>query len=163
MITLQGIPEYLQNKLFDEYVDVKKRYIFRDWGPGQLKAGRFAEVMLRIFQHLIGETVTPIGSDIPSNEKDRIINILKSSSTIDIHIRQKVAILTRLLLDFRNNRDVAHLGGFNSNHMDSSFVLSCVNWIVSELVRVYGGYSMDQAEKIVSEINIKNYPAISFI
>lgn len=163
MLQLQQIPEFLQNKLVDEYIEVKKRYIFRDWGPGELKAGRFAEVILRIFQYLINEPITSFNDDIPSSEKTRIINKVESSPSIDLHVRQKVSKLTRLLLDFRNNRDAAHLCGFNANHMDTFFTIASVNWIISELIRVFGGYSMDQAEKIVSEINIKSFPAIFYI
>lgn len=163
MLKLQKIPEELQNKLVDEYIEVKKRYFLRDWGPGELKAGRFAEVVLRIFQYLINEPVTPFDNDIPPSEKTKILNKVENSTNIDIHIRQKVSKLTRILLDFRNNRDSAHLCGFNANHMDAFFTVASVNWIISELIRIFGCYSMNQAEKIVEEINIKEFPAIFYI
>lgn len=63
-VTIAGIPAALSTKLIEEYVDIKKHFATNDWGPGQLSGGRFAEVMLRIYQHLLGEPVTAFGADI---------------------------------------------------------------------------------------------------
>jgi hypothetical protein len=108
-LSISGIPSDLSTKLIDEYLEIKKRFAMNDWGPGQLKGGRFAEVVLRIYQHLLSEAVTPFGNDIPAVEKTRILNTVQSAGALDPHVRQKTVPLVRLLLDFRNNRDVAHL------------------------------------------------------
>jgi hypothetical protein len=159
-ITIGGIPTALSAKLVEEYLDIKKRFAMNDWGPGQLRGGRFAEVILRIYQHLLGELLTPFGTDIMPREKTRILNTVESTATIDVHIRQKTVPLVRLLLDFRNNRDVAHLGGFDANSMDALFVMTSATWMVCELVRVYGGYAMSEAQKIVDALSVKEYPVI---
>lgn len=159
-LSIGGIPPDLNAKLLEEYLEIKKRYSMNDWGPGQLKGGRFAEVLLRIYQHLLGEACTPFGSDIISKEKTRILNKVSNAGTLDPHMRQKTVPLVRLLLDFRNNRDVAHLGGFDANRMDSLFVLTSSTWILCELVRVYGGYQMHAAQEIVDGLSTKDYPVI---
>ncbi len=159
-ITIADIPAALSAKLVEEYLDIKKHFAMNDWGPGQLKGGRFAEVMLRIYQHLLGEPVTPFGTDIVPRDKTRILNIVESTGAIDAHVRQKTVPLLRLLLDFRNNRDAAHLGGFDANSMDALFVMTSATWMVCELVRVYGGYPMREAQKIVDALSVKEYPVI---
>jgi hypothetical protein len=159
-LLIGAIPPTLSEKLIEEYIEIKKRFSMNDWGPGQLKGGRFAEAILRILQHLLGETITPFGSDIPSTLKTRILNSVQSHATIDDHVRQKIVPLARLLLDFRNNRDAAHLGGFDANSMDTLFVMTSATWILSELVRVYGGYQMNDAQKIVDGLSIRDYPVI---
>ncbi len=159
-ITITGIPSALSAKLIEEYLDIKKHFAMNDWGPGQLKGGRFAEVMLRIYQHLLGESVTPFGTDIVPKDKTRVLNVIEKAGAIDAHVRQKTVPLVRLLLDFRNNRDVAHLGGFDSNSMDALFVMTSATWMVCELVRVYGGYPMREAQKIVDALSVKEYPVI---
>jgi hypothetical protein len=159
-LSISGIPSELGAKLIEEYLDIKKRYAMNDWGPGQLKGGRFAEVVLRIYQHIQSETVTPFGTDIPASEKTRIINMVQSAGAIDAHVRQKTVPLVRLLLDFRNNRDVAHLGGFDANNMDTLFVMTSATWILCELIRVYGGYAMSKAQEIVDGLSAKEYPVI---
>lgn len=157
---LKTIPENLEAKLFEEYAEIKRRFQLNDCGPSQLNGGRFAEAVLRIFQHLLGATITPFGTDIEAKNKTSIINKVTCDAKIDEHIRQKITALTKLLLDFRNNRDVAHLGGFSANKIDANFVLSCANWMVAEFIRVYGNYSMIDAQKIIDEIGISNFPVI---
>lgn len=157
---LKTIPDDLEKRLFKEYTEIKRRHQLNDCGPSQLNGGRFAEAVLRIFQHLLGETMTPFGKDILAIEKIKIINKVTSHQHIDEHIRQKVTVLIKLLLDFRNNRDIAHLGSFSANKIDASFVLSCSNWIVAELIRVYGKYFMDEAQEIIDKIAIPNHPVI---
>src|SRR3989344_7177855 len=159
-ITFTGIPVGLSETLIEEYLEVKKRYSMNDWGPSQLMGGRFAEAILRIFQHLLGSSVTPFGTDIPPIEKTNILNTIQSNGNIDSHVRQKIVPLARLLLDFRNNRDSAHLGGFDANSMDALFVMTATTWILCELLRVYGGYSMPDAQRIVDEFAVKEYPVL---
>jgi hypothetical protein len=159
-LSISGIPSEVSAKLIEEYLEIKKRFAMNDWGPGQLKGGRFAEVVLRVYQYLAGDAVTPFGTDITAAEKTRVLNTVQSAGTIDPHIRQKTVPLVRLLLDFRNNRDVAHLGGFDANSMDTLFVMTSATWILCEVIRVYGGYSMAKAQEIVDGLSVKEYPVI---
>jgi hypothetical protein len=89
-----------------------------------------------------------------------ILNRVATAATIEAHVRQKTVPLVRLLLDFRNNRDVAHLGGFDANGMDALFVMTSATWIMCELIRALGGYTMPEAQKIVDDLAIKEYPVI---
>lgn len=159
-LALSNIPQDLSDRLIEEYLEIKKRYSMNDWGPGQLKGGRFAEAVFRIFQHLLGRPITPLGADIPAHEKTSISSAVQNHPTLDEHVRQKIVPLIRLLLDFRNNRDSAHLGGFNANAMDTLFVMTSATWVLCELIRVYGGYSMPNAQKIVDGFAVKEYPVI---
>lgn len=157
---LKAIPDNLEDKLLEEYTEIKRRFQLNDCGPAQLNGGRFAEAVLRIFQHLLSMPITSFGEDIKATDKTTIINKVTNDANIEEHIRQKVTSLTKLLLDFRNNRDVAHLGGFSANKIDASFVLSCANWIFAEFIRVYGNYTMDEAQKMIDRMAIPNYPVI---
>jgi hypothetical protein len=159
-LSISGIPPELSSKLIEEYLEIKKHFAMNDWGPGQLKGGRFAEAALRTYQHLLGEAVTPFGTDIVASEKTRVLNKIQNTGSIDDHVRQKTVPLVRLLLDFRNNRDVAHLGGFDANSMDTLFVMTSATWILCEFVRVYGSYTMSEAQEIVDGLSVKEYPVI---
>ncbi len=160
MLRLIEVPKELQEALVKEYREIKKRFALGDWGPGELKGGRFAEVILRIFQHLLGDSPTPFGDQISPSNKESILNRIKTDPNIDEHVRQKITSLTRLLLDFRNNRDSAHLGRFNANRMDAFFVMSVANWVMAELIRVFGDCPMEEAEAIVASITVKELPVI---
>lgn len=159
-IIINNVPGTLSNKLLGEYLQIKKHFSMHDWGPSQLNGGRFAEVVLRIFQSLLGEQVTPFGTDIPNSKKTTLLNAVQNNPHIDEHVRQKVVSIVRLLLDFRNNRDSAHLGGFNANAIDTIFVMTAATWILCEFLRVYGGYQVDQAQRMVDELSVKEYPVL---
>ena len=157
---INGIPSDVSTKMIEEYLEIKKRFAINDWGPGQLKGGPFAEAVLRAYQHLLGDAITPFGTDIVAAEKTRIMNRVQSAGSIDEHVRQKTVPLVRLLLDFRNNRDVAHLGNFDANGMDTMLVMTAATWITCEFIRVYGGYVMSRAQEIVDGLSVRDYPAI---
>lgn len=159
-LLINNVPSEISTRLIEEYLEIKKRFAMNDWGPGQLKGGRFAEAVLRAYQHLLGDPITPFGTDIVAAEKNKIMNRAKDAATIEEHVRQKTVPLVRLLLDFRNNRDVAHLGGFDANGMDTIFVMTSATWILCEFIRVYGGYTMSAAQEIVDALSVKEYPVI---
>jgi hypothetical protein len=157
---LNGIPNDIEDQLQREYIEIKRHFQLNEVRPSELDGGRFAEVMLRIYQHLLQLPVTPFGTEIKPPEKTRIINQCVNDPGIDKHIRQKVTSLSRLLLDFRNDRDVAHLGGLNANRIDAQLILSSSNWIYAELIRVFGSCSLEQAQELIDSIAIPNYPVI---
>ena len=55
-----------------------------------------------------------------------------------------------VVYDVRNNRDVAHLGAdIDPNLMDATLVISILDWVLAELVRMYHKVSADEAQKII--------------
>lgn len=69
-----------------------------------------------------------------------------------IHIPRVLATIYNI----RNKRGVGHLGGdVNPNFADSTFIVTCVDWILAELVRVHYTCSLDEAQKMVDSIIIR--------
>jgi hypothetical protein len=65
------------------------------------------------------------------------------------------------LYEVRNNRSVGHVGGdVDPNHMDSVAVLSMCNWIMAELVRVFHGLPVHEAQKVVDILSEIRIPVI---
>jgi len=65
------------------------------------------------------------------------------------------------LYEVRNNRGVGHVGGdVDPNHMDATFVVSTVNWIMAELVRVFHNTSTANAQKVVDALAEAKIPLI---
>lgn len=70
----------------------------------------------------------------------------------------------RVILDVRNKRDVAHVGGeVNPNYSDSLLIVHSADWILTEIVRQYHSCSIDQAAAIVATINENQVPIIDDI
>ena|SRR5437660_9263522 len=58
-------------------------------------------------------------------------------------------------------RSVGHVGGdVDPNHMDSVAVLSMCNWVMAELVRVFHGLTIAEAQKVVDAIAEIRIPVI---
>jgi hypothetical protein len=65
------------------------------------------------------------------------------------------------LYEVRNNRSVGHVGGdVDPNHMDSVAVLSMCNWVMAELVRVFHGLTIAEAQKVVDALAEVRIPII---
>jgi len=55
--------------------------------------------------------------------------------------------------EVRNNRGVGHVGGdVNPNRMDATFVISSSKWLISELIRIFHGVSINEAEEAIELI-----------
>ena len=65
------------------------------------------------------------------------------------------------LYEVRNNRSVGHVGGdVDPNHMDAVAVLAMCNWVMGELVRVYHGLSVTDAQRLVNSLAEIRIPAV---
>ncbi|MGK7955533.1 MAG: hypothetical protein AB4063_09775 [Crocosphaera sp.] len=65
------------------------------------------------------------------------------------------------MLDIRNQRDIAHVGGeVSPNYSDFLLVSHAADWILVELIRNYHTNSIDEARKIVESINETKIPVI---
>jgi hypothetical protein len=87
-------------------------------------------------------------------------NAVGQKDAIRIHIPRTL----RLIYDIRNRRDVAHLGdGIDPNLQDASHVVSNMDWVMAELVRLYHRVSADEAQRIIEDLVTKEVPAIQEI
>ncbi|MHC5718991.1 MAG: hypothetical protein ACYTX0_44735, partial [Nostoc sp.] len=94
-------------------------------------------------------------------DSQKIINRVASNTSLPEGIRFFIPQLTRVLLDIRNKRNVAHVGGeVNPNYSDSLFVSHSADWILIELIRNYHINRIDEAKKIVESINETKMPVI---
>jgi hypothetical protein len=65
------------------------------------------------------------------------------------------------LYEIRNNRNVGHVGGdVNPNQMDALAVFSIASWVMGELVRVFHGISVQEAQEIVDALSERKMPLI---
>ena len=156
------LPKEIVSRLLDEYQEIKQQFAFRKFRPSELNGGRFAECILRLIQHLDNPPYTPLGTTLPNT--DGIIRRVEGNTGLHDSLRFFIPRLSRIMLDVRNRRDVAHLGGdVNPNHADSVFVSHTADWILTELIRVYYQCSIEAARKIADSLNEAQIPLIADI
>lgn len=157
---LSSLPGNIVEALQAEFQKLHSQYFLGHWEPAQLDAGRFAEAVLRIIEYKDKNYFTPIGSQL---DRQKIINSAENNTIMVDSLRFQIPRLAGLILDFRNKRNVGHLGVISVNEMDSVFVLGAANWIVAELIRIETKISTDETQKEIKKIIERKVPIIEEI
>lgn len=152
------LPKDILTALLDEYQYIKQQFFLGKFQPAELNAARFSECILRLIEFLDTGSYTAFGKQL---DTQKIINRVTNNTRLPEGIRFFIPQLTRVLLDIRNKRNVAHVGGeVNPNYSDSLLVSHSADWILIELIRNYHTNSIDEARKIVESINETKMPVI---
>lgn len=157
---LKNLPNDLVATLQMEFQKLHQQYFLGKWEPAQLNGGRFGEAILRIVEYKNIGTFTPIGTQL--NRKQIVTNVAQNT-VLPKSFRLQIPILAELVMDFRNDRNVGHLGAIDVNEMDSAFVLSAANWIMAELIRLETQMSPADAQAEIKKIIERKVPIIEEI
>jgi hypothetical protein len=151
----------LADRLIAEYDEILKRFASGDHRPTELSGGRFAEAAFRVCQAACRLRVTPIGKQLPRS--DLLCFQLENvpASQADESYRIHVPRALRTIYDFRNKRDVAHLGtAVSPNFPDSSLVIAVSGWVLAEFVRLTFNCSPGEAQLIVDSLADRRIPLV---
>lgn len=153
-------PTRLVEELIECYMEQKRNMYLGRMRPNEVEGGRFAEAAFRMLQHAAGLAVTPIGTQLDTENLIRNLAnlpVAANSESVRLHIPRTL----RVIYDIRNKRDAAHLGdGIDPNLQDSSLVSGAMDWVLAEFVRLAGGLSADRAFAIVKAITVRKIPAV---
>lgn len=155
------IPNQILINMLDEYQHIKQQFFLLKFQPSELNGARFGECVLRLLEYLDSSKYTPFGMSLKS---EPIIKRVENNTKLQDTLRFFIPRLTRVILDVRNRRDVAHVGGaVNPNYSDALFVVQSTDWILTELVRLFHSCSIDEAQRIVNSINEVRIPVVAEI
>lgn len=148
----------LCTQLLDEFVSSERRYIQRDWEPGQLDGGQFSEVAARILYHIDS------GNLSRTKEFDECAKYIENEQVPHSIIRRDALHIIRVLrtiYKFRSQRGAVHISpSYTPNHMDSKLVIECVRWIMNELLRLYWRGDREAVAKAIRELLQFDVPAV---
>ena len=132
-----------------------------DWGPAELNGGRLAEGIYRYLEWKKSGSYTPIDSTI---NRTTINNSIKDDSGLPDSIRFQIRKILDALYDFRNKRDVAHLGSdIDVDEMDARYIMRASSWILSEIIRSETSLSAQDCQNLIDKITIKSIPLVEEI
>jgi hypothetical protein len=158
---LPEIPSQITESLDAEFKELSSRFYRSDWRPSELNAARFSEALVRYLEWKDKLTFTPKGTQL---DRQGILNSVNQNATLADSIRFQLRAMADLLLEFRNKRDVAHLGAeINVNEMDSRLLMRMVSWCLAEIVRLESGLDASDIQKIVDDLSAKEIPVIQEI
>lgn len=150
----------LVDEMFEAYTEAKRNYYLGGLRLSEVEGGRFSEACFRILEQITTGSFTPIGQQLNTDLLIRnLANIPASqhSESIRLHIPRAL----RLVYDIRNKRDAAHLAdGIDPNFQDATLVVTNIDWILAEFIRVLHNLSTNEAQEIVNSIVTKSIPVI---
>jgi len=152
----------LVEELLRTYKEIKDQYFLGHHEPSELNGGKFCEVVYRILEYVTaGGKFTPLGRHSPRLvEKLWQLQGLDSSLYTDT-VRVHVPRVLISIYEIRNKRGVGHVGGdVNPNFADSTYIAAGADWVMAELLRLYYGCSLNEAQRIVDGVVQRRVPVV---
>lgn len=156
---LSAIPAGLRDPLLEEYRLIVQNYLERRWLPSELSGGRFCEIVYCVLE---GHAKSSYRAT-PTKPQNFVAacRTLENNSNVPRSFQILIPRMLPSLYEIRNNRGVGHAGGdVDPNHMDATAVIGIVNWVMAELVRVFHGLPVDDAQKVVDQLVERRIPII---
>lgn len=158
---LNSLPHELQRRVIKSYTELKLRLLESQFDAVGVRAGRFAEVMLRVIQHLLTGSYTPLSTNLNNfkAECERLEKLPAAAGADGIRVLMPRALL--FLYTLRNKRDFGHVGGeVDANEIDSSTATRLADWCLSELIRVCHKMPIETAQQLCDAIAERNIPEV---
>lgn len=159
-----GLPSTLRDELVACYQQIARNYIENRWEPAELNGGKLCEIVYTILDGAISGTFAATATK-PRSMVDacRLLeqSPLNPSRVGDRSLRILLPRLLPFLYEIRNNRGVGHVGGdVDPNHEDAEAVLSMANWVMAELVRIFHGVTLGEAQAAVDALVQRRHPLV---
>jgi hypothetical protein len=161
---LSAIPHQFRTRIIKTYLEVKKRYKEAahdaEWDTSGLSAGKFCETVLRFLQKHLTDSYTPFGTTINFEDECRKLVTLPKTAGVEA-LRVIMPRALAFLYTLRNKRAIGHVGGdVEANEIDAATTARLSDWVVCELIRVFHGLSLEEAQVIVDAIALRALPDI---
>lgn len=119
------------------------------------------EVALRLLQHAVTGSSIPFGTKTP-NFADECRKLLTSPASSAVEsLRTVIPRALVFMYTMRSKRGIGHVGGdVEANRIDSATLARIADWTVCELIRVYHGLSLEEAQDLVDSLAARALPDI---
>ncbi len=158
---LAGIPAVFRKRLIAVYEDLKRNHAEGRYDSAGVAAGKFCEIALRLLQHMVKGSSTPFGTKIANfaDECRKLVTSPTSSAVESLRTVMPRALV--FMYTMRSKRGIGHVGGeVEANHIDSATLARLADWTVCELIRVYHGLSLEEAQDLVDALATRSLPDI---
>lgn len=142
----QVIPRELAESLVEEYVAIRQDVATNTLG--RASAGKFVETFAQVLQQFEKSSYDK-GKKL---DVDKVLRDSESWTRLDDGLRICGARIARSMYALRSKRNILHKGDVDPNGYDLAFLLHGAQWLLSELVRLAGASSMEEAGRLVLQI-----------
>lgn len=161
---LSAVPSALRKRLIKTYAELKKRALEGEHDAIGVRAGKLAEILLRVLQHLLTGTCTPFTCHINNfkRECELLEGIPATSGPDGLRILMPRAL--SFMYTLRNKRDFGHAGGeVEANEIDAATATRLADWCVCELVRVSQNIPLEDAQLLCDAIAERQLPRVWYV
>ncbi len=163
-IIRSSLSKHCDPKIVDEllaaYEESKLNFYAGGLRLSAVEGGRFCEAAFRLLEQIAFGKSTSLNRSL---DAEKLITALanipkgKCSDSIRLHIPRAL----RVTYDIRNNRDAAHLAdGIDPNLQDATLVISILDWVMAEFIRLYHACSANEAQNIIENLISRRAPAV---
>lgn len=156
---LSSLPSDLANSLEGTYSAAVEHFIKGEPDDCQVDAGRFCEAALRYLEFKMSGEFTPIDGKSKPNRK-KTVNAAKSDTTLPPTLRAQAPQAIELVMDFRNNRNSAHLGSLDASQTDAACVVQNLSWLMAEFARLESNDTLEVIQALVDSLSRMHVPLV---
>jgi hypothetical protein len=147
-------------RLLEAHAESKRNYYLGGLRLSAVEGGRFCEAAFRILEYITSKSYTPLGQQLDTDKLIRGLSQLRSGQFND-SVRLHIPRSLRLVYDVRNKRDAAHLAdGIDPNVQDATLVISVLDWVLAELIRLYHNVPPNVASQMVDGVVKRVAPVV---
>jgi hypothetical protein len=151
----------LRSRLIKRYNELKRAYANGQYDACGLRAGKFSEVILRILQHELTGSYTPLGQQLkPITEEVAALEKTPKTAGPD-SFRIVMPRSLSFMFTLRNKRGIGHEGGdVDANEIDAATCVRTADWCLSELIRVVHEVPLEEAQALLDAIAWREVPHV---
>jgi len=158
---LASIPQLFRDRIIEAYLNVRKAFTDGNEDALGLRAGIYAEILLRFLQETLTHTHIPFGSNLGNfaGECRKLEQLPQTAGPESLRVIIPRALL--FLYTVRNKRGIGHVGGdVDANAVDAAVCLRVTDWCTAEIVRVFYSCSLEEAQELLDAIAIRELPGV---
>jgi hypothetical protein len=153
-----SLPSKLVEELLQAHAEAKRNLYLGGLRLTEVEGGRFCEAAFRLLEQITQGGFTPLGTQLNTEKTIQQLEKLPKGSYPD-SVRIHIPRALRLVYDIRNKRDAAHLAdGIDPNLQDATMVISVLDWVLAEFIRLYHNVTADVAQQLVDQIVTRAVP-----
>lgn len=158
---LSPVPDPLRKRLLKNYSTLKNTALEGHHDAIGHQAGKLAEVLLRILQHALTGTHTPLSKGLGNfkSECEKLENTPRSAGPEGLRVLMSRALI--FLYTMRNKRDFGHAGGeVDANEIDALTAMRVADWCMCELIRTCQTIPLEDAQLLIDAIAERTLPVV---
>lgn len=154
-----NVPAELAGHLDAEFAKIQEHYLLSEYDDLLVDSGRMCEAILRYLEWRVNGAYTPIDGRNKPN-RSQIVNVTRQATSIEPSLRQQGVNLMETVMDFRNNRNAAHLGNIDPNIIDATTSYQMLSWVVAEIIRIEARVNSKTVQEMINKFAERPIPVI---